>query len=417
MVTTIYKNNKKNIVFAYFLCIIIGIITVIYNAMNIDSSSSIYYSIIVGISFVIQVCIIVFASGLKLSLKVSKNTELLKFLFLISPFFTLFKQALVEDINTLDIINSFSRFILVYVYWTIAENNVISKENFNFFMKYIVYLGLLASFYNIIVNYNKFSLLFNYINPYELAFKSFFTNRNAFAQFLLFCMMSNLYLLKIYKMKRFRFSLIILALNLLFTLSRTAIGCSLLFMILMEYSNLKKIKVKNIIINFLVIILVIFFLLNPVFKNFISHMIIRAEYGSGRLDVWNLAINTLKNNGLLLGMGYENSIRVFQAEGYSLKEFHSFYLETLVGGGLFDLTIYSLILKYILDRVSLIKTFDKEIGSFYRASIFTFMIYAIFESISLFRIGYVGTIFTIYLFTIPLLYSNSCHYKLVEKRF
>src|SRR5699024_9944933 len=95
----------------------------------------------------------------------------------------------------------------------------------------IVYLGIIACFYNFVVNFKNFSLLFNNINPYEVAFKSFFTNRNAFAQFLLFCIISNSYLLKIYNQKKFKISFIILILNLLMTLSRTAIACSIIFLV------------------------------------------------------------------------------------------------------------------------------------------------------------------------------------------
>ena len=207
-------------------------------------------------------------------------------------------------------------------------------------------------------------------------------------------------------------SLAVLIINLVLSLSRTAIGCLLIFMFIFKYKSTKKINTQTILILFSGIILIFTFILNPSLRNFISKMIIRKEYGTGRVQVWNLAIRTLKRSGLFLGMGYENSIKAFEMAGYGLKEFHSFYLETIVGGGLLDFLAYINIFIYNMKRVEFIKEFNNKVYSFYFASITTFMIYALFESISLFRIGYVGTIFTIYLFTLPLLYSNNQIYQI-----
>ena len=93
--------------------------------------------------------------------------------------------------------------------------------------------------------------------------------------------------------------------------------------------------------------------------------------------------------------------------GFSSHEFHSFYIETLVGGGIIDLLLHLIILIFISARIKVIYKNDRKIGALYFSAYISLLVYAMFESASIFSMGYVGTLFTIFIVTIPLLYSNN----------
>ncbi|NMB26780.1 MAG: O-antigen ligase family protein [Tissierellia bacterium] len=278
-------------------------------------------------------------------------------------------------------------------------------------MKLIVYLGLVASLYNILANFSEMFNILNINNPYAVNFSSFYLNRNSFAQLLFMATIANTFL---YTNERTKFNLIcyfIFSINIFATLSRTVIACVLIFFsILLIIHFRKEIKAQNFILT-LIISLVIIIRSNQEVSSFITNMIIRKDYGtSGRLVLWNFAFEILNKTNWVLGIGYISSVDIIKRMGYSLNEFHSFYIETLVGGGIIDLFLHILIFIFCFKNVKIIYYNDNITGIVYFAAYISFLLYGLVESVSFFTMGYVGTLFTIFIVTIPLLYSNSFKY-------
>lgn len=330
------------------------------------------------------------------------------FIFTISQLTTLLISSLTLGVNQLDIINVFARFISVFIFLCIPSKISISKHEFRRFMLFIVVLGLVASLYNMVINYKEILNILSINNPYEVNFNSFYLNRNSFAQLLLFSIIANSFL---YSKKQTKFNLFcyfIYFINIVLTLSRTVMACVTIFLIvsLLIY---KKNRIKaSIAISIFIMSLILLIKFNPGIKNFIIDMVIRKEAGtSGRSDLWSVGIYILNNTNWIFGVGYISSIDIINNMGFDLHEFHNFYIETLVGGGITDLLLHFAILIFIIKRVRIIYKNDRKIGILYFSAYISFLFYALFESASIFAMGYVGTLFTIFIITIPLLYSNN----------
>jgi len=333
---------------------------------------------------------------------------LFAFIFTICQLATLSISSLTIDIDYLEIINILARFIGVFIFLCIPSKVCISENEFRKFMLSIVILGLVASIYNLIINYKGILNILNISNPYSANFSSFYLNRNSFAQLLLFCIIANSFL---FSKKRTNFNLfcyLIYFVNVFFTLSRTVLGCMLIFFITLLLILYRK-KIKTYILIFVIIIgLILFINFNIEIKDFIIKMIIRKEYGtSGRNNLWLTAIEILNKTNWIFGIGYISSIDIINNMGYTLREFHSFYIETLIGGGILDLLLHFIIFIFTLKRIKIIYRNDRNTGSIYLSAYISFIFYALVESASFFSMGYVGTLFTIFFITIPILYSNN----------
>lgn len=331
------------------------------------------------------------------------------FILTISQLITLLISSFTIGINFLDIINVFARFISVFIFLCIPSKISISKNGFRRFMFLISILGLVASLYNMIINFKEILNILNINNAYEMNFTSFYLNRNSFAQLLLFSIIANSFLYDKTQRKYKLVFFLIYLINIFVTLSRTVLACVIIFLIISSviYDKRNIIKI-SIAISLFMIGLIILITIKPEIKNFIIDMVIRKEAGtSGRTDLWSVGIHILNNTNWIFGIGYISSRDIINSMGFNLNEFHSFYIETLVGGGIIDLLLHFIILIYIIKRVTIIYKNDKKIGALYFSAFISLFIYSLFESASIFTMGYVGTVCTIFIITIPLLYSNS----------
>src|SRR5690606_1234772 len=98
-------------------------------------------------------------------------------------------------------------------------------------------------------------------------------------------------------------------------------------------------------------------------------------------------VDIAKENGLLQG------------------QFHSFYIDVLVSGGIVELLFILITLIYVITKC-MKHCPDSSFRNNYIAAILSIFVLAFFESIGFFSIGYVDTIYTIFFITIPLLMSN-----------
>lgn len=391
-----------------FICILLSLLPIfIVSTILPDFDSGIEYMLLVGILFVMQSAIMLYyfiTSGIK---TIDMKCLLFSFIFTISQFITFLISSLTMGINYLEIVNVFARFISVFIFLCIPSKMSISKDEFMRFMQFIVALGLVASLYNMIINFKEMLNILNISNPYEVNFSSFYSNRNSFAQLLFFSIVANTFLYSENKRKINLLYYLIYFINVFLTLSRTVLACVVIFLMVLSYVyNMNRIKASVVVFIFIIgsIVLVTN---KPEIRNFIIDMVVRKEHGtSGRSELWFIAINILNEINWIFGVGYMSSMDIIKSMSKDLQEFHSFYIETLVGGGIIDILLHCIIFVVIIRRVKIISRIDRKIGVIYLSAYISLLFYALFESASIFTMGYVGTLFTIFIVTIPLLYSN-----------
>ena len=400
-----------------FTCIILSLFPIILKSRWVSSlTTGMGYQVLVGALFLIQSAYVVYFFLTSGKRKIDARTLLFAFIFIVPPMITVIIASLTGEINYLDVVYILARFISVITFLCIPSRLHITQEGFLKFMRFLAILGLVAGLYNLIVNYRGILNILNISNPYVANFTSFYLNRNSFAQLLLFSIIANsfLWMQKQTKFGFFCYSIYII--NLFSTLSRTVLACLLIFTIVLFLTYFRKRAKSSIIIFITIIGLFLFLNFYPKLNDFITDMVIRSEYGtSGRTDLWTVAIDTLNKTNWLFGIGYISSIDIIRSIGYTLNEFHSFYIETLIGGGITDLMLHIIILTFALKRILIIFKHDKKTGAIYFSAFVAFMSYALVESASFFSMGYVGTLFTIFIITLPYLYSNNFTLGTVQK--
>ncbi|WP_028855468.1 O-antigen ligase family protein [Psychrilyobacter atlanticus] len=404
-----FKKKEVKIINTYFFCILLSLLPVLITTLVSSTfSSGNLYPLSIGVIFLIQVIISIYCYSKFKGKKINKKLISLAIILTTSQAITLLISLFNGlEIDGFDFINVFVRAITFFVFIVIPYKFKISRKALEKFMFYIVTLGCIACLYNIIINFNGLRHILNINNPYAVNFKSFFIGRNSFGQLLLFSMIANTFLFFIKKSAYSKFCYLLFVINIVATLSRTVTGSVSIFLIIFFLIHFrKKLKSKFLIICFVSVFLFLIFS-NDAVSNFIIKMLIRSETGTtGRSVFWGIAIQVLNENNWLFGIGYLTSRSLLKSMGYS-SQFHNFYLETLVGGGVIELILHVIIFKLTIENLKMIIKNDKVIGNIYFSGFIALLFYSFFESVSYFSMGYVDSIFRMFFLTIPILYSNN----------
>lgn len=393
-----------------FILLFVSLLPVIISTTIIDDLylRSIY-DVIIGGFFIIQVIVMFFYFYLKTDRILNREMFLFAWLIFSSQALTIYFTLISGfQINNYDLLNIFVRFISVLIWVVFPSYLAITQKGLRGYMLLMVVLGSIASIYNLIINFEGITNIFNINNPYAVNYKSFFINRNGFAQLLFFSIIANTYLYFTRKSFLYLLSFLLFGLNLITSLSRGALLATLIFLLIFFFSYFKQNYLVKVTIILTGLIAALVLLVNENLLDFILKAVIRENMGTtSRIDLWQIGLEVFKESNWLFGVGYFTSIDFILQSGRFVTEFHSFYIDTLVGGGLVDLFLHLAVLVYILIKIKHILKFDRLAGFLYFSSYIALFVYALFESISFFSMGYVSTIFTIFFITIPLLYHNS----------
>lgn len=367
------------------------------------------YNLLVGGVFLIQILIMVRFFIKYTEKKMSKDLILMLVVLMVSQGLTVFfTNLMVIKLEYFDVINAIAMVVSFFIFMLLPSKTSIDQKGLITFFKSIVILGIVSCTYNMVINFNEM-VNFNEIkSAYAVNLSSFYLNRNSFAQFMYFSIIANTFLIVLTNKKRLYVVYLIFFLNLLTTLSRGAIASIIIFAGLYWLLKFK----KNILTSLLVTVFTFFSILlsmaNSNIKSFISTMLIREEAGStGRSELWLEGVNLLNQTSWFLGVGEFTSIKYLKSLGYSNSEFHSFYIETLVKGGILLIIFHGLVFFIMSNRYKIILKYNKPIGVLYISAVVSVLFYGFIESISFFTLGYVGTLFTIFFITVPLIYSNN----------
>jgi O-antigen ligase len=407
-------NNMNNkFVIGLFFCIVLNLLPIVLSSTIIPGfHSSGIYPFVVGLNYIIQAGVIIFYFVIIKKIKLKRNLLILAFYFMFFQWVSLLITSMSgRNVVYFDYLNAIIRFISVFAFICIPSQLRISTKSLYTFMNLIIWLGLFASIYNIAVNFSGIINITNISNPYAVNFQSFYLNRNSFAQLLFFSIIANTYLF-FRKEKgnspRLLVNYLIFGVNIIATLSRTAMLSVSLFIFIFYVLLYRKKVAPKIVMLVIIIITGGIILSQESIVNFITNMLIRQDMGTtNRSNLWRIGVEFLDIKSLIFGTGYFTSKELIKISGYSHVQFHNFYIETLVGGGIVDLILHSLLIGYVLRKINHIIKNDRTTGILYFTGYISLGVYAMFESVSFVSMGYVDSFFIIFFMTVPILYANS----------
>ncbi|MGR9048661.1 O-antigen ligase family protein [Halobacillus faecis] len=392
-----------------YSCIFISLLPVLFvSSFYSDLAEGMAFNLIVGAGFLLQIFLVVYFFSTEGSIETNNFLLIVAVFFSISQGFTLYLATVLgQPVNIFDYINVFVRFIALLIFVCIPTQFNLSKKSLKHFMLMIVVFGLIACFYNVISNFTSLLAITTITNSYQVNFQSFFVNRNSFAQFLFFSIIANALLYFTTKKKMYLLFFFIIGFNILLTLSRTVTMSVLIFFTVFLVIHYHRYILTQIILLFSFISIATLFILNSTMRKMFLDLFVRADAGtSGRSEIWNTGFEMLSGMNWFFGIGYLTSSSLLEKMGYP-SQFHSFYIETLVGGGIIDLLLHFVLFIFVIQRVFTIYKGDQTIGLIYMAGYLGLIFYCFFESASFFSMGYVDSIFRIFFITIPIMYSNN----------
>ncbi len=423
------KFEIKNLLpFVLFLVILINYLPLFINNINTKTSNAVGTKAMV-IAFGIE-CIMLFVflfKTIKFNKKFIINTILLVITTIILLLIQL-KSYLAGNMQIMDLANIASITVNIAILYLAFLNVHIEEKNIFQFFAGIVLLGLVACIVNVVIYKGEILRVLGIGGEAKLQnVKSFFAHRNQFAMFLYFSVISSVILFINTNKKWLKvlllISVLIFGISILITASRTGIACTLIFSgLFFLTTNRLKLKTKIIVILIGIILLLIcayivfnyFPDLGEKIKTTIEKVLIREQTVktfTGRSKFWDLAINLLITSpiSILFGVGRFAGLKLI--ESYRVTQFHNFYIEALIAGGIMEL-LYLLSIYFVVIRNVIKSNIDKTYKILYVCLYISYAVYCNFESLGRFSIGCADTMCLVFLITIPLLHSNS---KVIEE--
>lgn len=273
--------------------------------------------------------------------------------------------------------------------------------------KIYVLFAFFACAWNIAINYRSFgSISLNVYDSYQIAFAAFYHNRNTFGSMMCICSVPCIYLYLSTQKKRWILVYLLIAINIVFTFSRSSILFLIVFETTLILQRVCRGRGKWKWIVLLILLACVLLYVSDVFIDYIEKFIIRNDSNlAGRERYWSMGFELFKKSPFF-GMG-SNCGEIYLAS-FSNKRivtsFHSTFIEILACGGAGFLLFHIFILKRIFQQYRIIRGLDLLFAQIMISGIIAFLIQGCFETTILFSIGDKGEISTILFFVIPMLY-------------
>ena len=275
----------------------------------------------------------------------------------------------------------------------------IERDDLYNVMGVVVLFLFLCSVYNIVVNFSDIISLSTITNSYEVDIKGFFANRNVFGYMMALGISLATYLMIQTKKWGYLIPLIVMAISLVATMSR---GGILFAIISVGLFLLVKYKMR-------MFVPVLLFAGTAAYlssQTFVQENLIRSDNGdTGRSSLREFGIDYFKEHNILTGSG-QGAIDAI-IEKYGHNSYHNLYIESLATQGLVGIiaVISALILSY--RNIRIIKSHDRELGTFLLILLFTYALYVSIEALPLFYATPNSVLTTYLLVMLPLMLANS----------
>lgn len=416
--------NKNNLPILLFVVLLLNYMPVFVNNFGIKTSQAVSTKHMM-ICFIIEAIIlfIFLIRKIKLTKKFKIHVVVLaivSILLLVAQFFN-YKN---DNFKVMDLANIACIVANIAMFFVAIIDLEIEEKHISGFFVGMVCIGIIASIVNVFT-YNQeilkmLGIIEGSVKVHNI--KSFFAHRNQFANFLYLTIIANMFLL--FKSKKvlpkilLMITLFILGANLVTTASRTGLIATLVFMFLIfVFTN--RIKIKNKIIISVIAVLVLTMVCIIAFNvmpekiekitEVISKVFIREKTihnFTGRSKFWEIALETLSATPFTMIFGIGRFVGLELIEKYNVTQFHSFYIDTLVAGGIMEL-LYFMAIYFIVIRRVIKSNIEKQYKILYICTYISYALYCGFESLGRFSIGCGDTAYLIFLVSIPLLHANS----------
>lgn len=218
---------------------------------------------------------------------------------------------------------------------------------------------LYAAAYNIMLYGSSMVSVFTITNTYEMVMRSFFTNRNTFAMFLMFAVILSVFRIANPASKGrkawYWFVLIVTGYSMFCTFARTSLLATAVFLVLYFVCRRKGEIGRRLTKVLIGLALLVFVLYITGAYQFVLDIMIRPEAGStGRVDRWELLLGRYLDGNLFFGGNSDNDIMP-----------HNTYVHMLLAGGLVMLTFFLILYLKIFKKIVFIIKHDREYGIFF----------------------------------------------------
>lgn len=308
--------------------------------------------------------------------------------------------------DALDLLGAAAGIIGVVVFAGLIQALRPSEHDLHTFLSGFLWLTFVAIIVNFVQHASDIPLMFSADSSYQFEFASFFANRNQFGYFLFLSLVAHMLHLHDRRLRAHNLVLFALqSISLVLTMSRGSIAASIIFFTVfavLRFRTRPKYLVSFLALGGLVAAVVI----ATGVGGKLDKLILRPDVAlSGRDVVWATGLEIWREHGILLGSGSFRGVAIAQERGMPYGEFHSFFVETLVGGGLVELILMLLILGLIWRRVARSPLdFGRRYVLYASAAGVTGL--SCVESVSFFTVGLVGTLFTIFFVSLPIIYAG-----------
>lgn len=402
METRLSGESIERFTHAFFGCIIIMLIPIIVKSALLPSAN---FTVLMAGAFVLQTCWYFALVIVRHVITISAVSAI----FLINTCLAIFMNLLAgRAVNAYDFINLSVKILsLIFLIDAVTERKIRS-EQLTRYATCMTFLSAIACAYNALLNFYNITMVFTTSgSAYAANIMSFFLNRNQFGMFLVVAFIVTDYAYIGRKSKTKLLIHLLQIVNIVFTLSRGAVLAIIAYCFVRQLifdRDQKRFRRFTVFVIGL-IFLTIAAIKTPQLNGFVTNKLLRIDAGgAGRIDVWLMGIKVFLNSPLN-GVGTYTGLDIAIAQGFEFEQFHSFFIDTLVSGGIIELFVTLFIIIRIFRRC-VRNLRGTEYLVIYKSSMIALLCMGCIESVSFFSMGYVDTLFTISFVTLPMLISN-----------
>lgn len=294
-----------------------------------------------------------------------------------------------------------------FCFWAVCARIRLGTHYIDKLYRLLIGLVLIAVVYNLVKNNGLLADIFLLrlnVSIIKTTFIAFFGNSNNFGFYLYvaFCL---LFFLQKKKPSTIQLiAIVLVALSLLFTLSRTAIMSVVLFaamFVLLENRNR-----RTVIIFSVLLVIVLFLLISPLLpqNTIINEYLLRSDGSLGERGlIWKYGWQQFMKRPIL-GYGFGNSDIFYIGRWNETLPWHNGYLDVLLSGGILYLILYITSLVKLGKKYATIRKYDQRSGNLYISLLISFMLYSVFENVTLYGIYPLSCVITVLLVAIPLMH-------------
>lgn len=311
-----------------------------------------------------------------------------------------------NDIALMDLANAVSKVIGIVFYAGLVGALSPTEKDIRQFLTGVLGLAAIAILVNAVMNGADFTKILSVSSSYSLDFSSFFANRNQFGSFLFLSIVAHC--LYIHKKKINWFNVLLFSgqvISLVLTMSRGAILALAVFIFVFCLAEFAR-RPKYLLLLVTGALTTVLIGSKLGLGETINRLLLRPDAGLSTRDVlWAVGVDVWTDSSVLLGVGSFSGLELARMHEMELEEFHSFWVEALVSGGLVELFLILLVLGIVWRQLSQssLERYPRRV--LFSAAVGVFVL-SLVESLSFFTIGLVGSMYSLFLISVPLLYAR-----------